>query len=84
LPAIFDRRAYATAGGLISYGTDYLDGYRKLGVYAAKIINGANPADLPVEQSTKFELVINLRTAKALRARQESTARSGRLLGEIV
>jgi len=66
IPTIYDRRAYAAAGGLISYGTHYLDGYRRLGIYAAKILNGAKPADLPVEQSTKFELVINLRTAKAL------------------
>jgi putative tryptophan/tyrosine transport system substrate-binding protein len=66
VPTIFDRRAYTVAGGLISYGTDYLDGYRKLGIYAAKILNGAKPADLPVEQSTKLELVINARTAKVL------------------
>jgi putative tryptophan/tyrosine transport system substrate-binding protein len=66
VPTIYDRRAYATAGGLISYGTHYLDGYRRLGIYAAKILNGAKPADLPVEQSTKFELVINLKTARAL------------------
>jgi putative ABC transport system substrate-binding protein len=66
VPTIYDRRAYTVARGLLSYGTDYLDGYRKLGVYAAKILNGAKPADLPVEQSTKFELVINLRTAKEL------------------
>jgi putative ABC transport system substrate-binding protein len=66
VPTIYDRRAYTVAGGLISYGTDYLDGYRKLGIYASKILNGAKPADLPVEQSTKFELVINLKTAKTL------------------
>jgi len=66
VPTIYDRRAYAVAGGLISYGTDYLDGYRKLGIYTSKILNGAKPADLPVEQSTKFELVINVKTAKAL------------------
>ena len=66
LPTIYDRRAYAEAGGLMSYGTHYLEGYRKLGIYASKILNGAAPADLPVEQSTKFELVINLKTAKAL------------------
>ena len=66
IPAIYDRRAYAAAGGLISYGTHYLDGHRRLGIYAAKILNGAKPADLPVEQSTKFELVINRTTAKAL------------------
>jgi ABC-type uncharacterized transport system substrate-binding protein len=66
VPTIYDRRAYAVAGGLMSYGTDYLDGYRKLGIYASKILNGAQPADIPVEQSTKFELVINLKTAKTL------------------
>jgi putative ABC transport system substrate-binding protein len=66
VPTIYDRRAYTVAGGLISYGTDYLDGYRKLGIYASKILNGAKPADLPVEQPTKFELVINVKTAKAL------------------
>ncbi len=65
-PTVYDRRAYLAAGGLMSYGTDYIDGYRKLGVYAAKILNGAKPADLPVEQSAKFELVINLKAAKAL------------------
>jgi putative ABC transport system substrate-binding protein len=67
VPTIYDRRAYTVAGGLMSYGTDYFDGYRKLGIYASKILNGAKPADLPVEQSTKFELVINVKTAKALR-----------------
>ena len=66
IPTIYDRRAYAAAGGLISYGTHYLDGHRRLGIYAAKILNGAKPADLPVEQSTKFELVINRTTAKSL------------------
>ena len=50
----------------MSYGTHYLDGHRRLGSYAAKILNGAKPADLPVEQSTKFELVINSKTAKSL------------------
>jgi putative tryptophan/tyrosine transport system substrate-binding protein len=66
VPTIYDRRAYAAAGGLMSYGTHYLDGYRRLGIYTTKILNGAKPADLPVEQSTKFELVINAKTAKAL------------------
>ena len=66
IPAIYDRRAYADAGGLMSYGTHYLDGHRRLGIYTAKILNGAKPADLPVEQSTKFELVINSKTAKSL------------------
>jgi putative ABC transport system substrate-binding protein len=66
VPAVYDRRAYATVGGLMSYGTHYLDAHRRLGIYATKILNGAKPTDLPVEQSTKFELVINLKTAKAL------------------
>ena len=66
IPTIYDRRAYAAAGGLMSYGTHYLDGHRRLGIYAAKILNGVKPTDLPVEQSTKFELVINSKTAKAL------------------
>ena len=66
VPTIYDRRAYAAAGGLMSYGTHYRDGYRRLGVYTTKILSGAKPADLPVEQSTKFELVINAKTAKAL------------------
>ena len=66
IPTIYDRRAYADAGGLMSYGTHYLDGHRRLGIYTGKILNGAKPAELPVEQSTKFELVINLKTAKSL------------------
>jgi putative tryptophan/tyrosine transport system substrate-binding protein len=66
LPAIYSTRVYPEAGGLISYGTDVLDAFRQVGVYAARILNGTKPADLPVVQSTKFELVINLNTARAL------------------
>jgi putative ABC transport system substrate-binding protein len=66
VPTIYDRRAYAEAGGLISYGTHYVGAFRQLGIYTARILNGTKPADLPVEQSAKFELVINLKTANVL------------------
>jgi putative ABC transport system substrate-binding protein len=66
IPTIYDRREFALAGGLISYGAERLDPYHKVGIYAGRILAGAKPADLPVEQATKFELIINLRAAKAL------------------
>jgi putative ABC transport system substrate-binding protein len=66
LPAIYATRAYPEAGGLISYGTDVLDPFRQVGLYAARILKGTKPADLPVLQLTKVELIINLNTARAL------------------
>ena len=66
LPAIFMSREFVDAGGLMSYGVHYPDLYRRAATLVHKIFNGAKPADLPVEQPTRFEFVINLRTAKAL------------------
>ena len=66
MPAVYTLRYFAAAGGLISYGPDLLDQYRRAAGYVDRILKGEKPADLPVQAPTKYELVINLKTAKAL------------------
>jgi putative ABC transport system substrate-binding protein len=66
LPAVYYEQSFVAAGGLISYGPDFVDQYRRAAVYIDRILKGEKPADLPVQSPTKYELVINLKTAKAL------------------
>jgi putative tryptophan/tyrosine transport system substrate-binding protein len=66
LPSVYEVREYVVAGGLMSYGVDYRENWRRVATYVDRILRGAQPKDLPVEQASKFELVINLKTAKAL------------------
>jgi putative tryptophan/tyrosine transport system substrate-binding protein len=67
VPAIFQNRPFAAAGGLMSYGGEQTDYYRRVGLYAGRVLKGEKPSDLPVQQATKLELIINLKTAQALR-----------------
>jgi putative ABC transport system substrate-binding protein len=66
VPSMYNRREFVEAGGLVSYGADEADSYRRVAYFIDRILKGAKPADLPVEQPTKFELVINLKTAKQI------------------
>jgi putative ABC transport system substrate-binding protein len=66
IPSMFEDSSYVAAGGLMSYGPDYQDVFQKAAIFVDKILKGAKPADLPIEQPTKFEMVINLKTANAL------------------
>jgi putative ABC transport system substrate-binding protein len=66
VPTIFQRRAFAAAGGLMSYGANITDTHRLVGIYAGRILKGGKPADLPVQQASKVEMFLNLKTARAL------------------
>jgi putative ABC transport system substrate-binding protein len=67
VPSIYEAREWAAAGGLMSYSTSFIDSYHNVGIYTSRILKGARPANLPVMQPTKFELLINLQTARALK-----------------
>jgi putative ABC transport system substrate-binding protein len=66
LPTVYQYREFAAAGGLVSYGASLTEAFQMAGIYTGRILNGEKPSDLPVQQSTKLELIINLKTAKAL------------------
>ena len=85
LPAIYPQKEFVDEGGLMSYGADYDDLYRRAAVYVDKILKGAKPADLPVQQATKFEFVINLKAAKqiGLTLSPEFLARANRVINSM-